>query len=590
MALPWLTVERTAWVGVGFLAATLRAFDLAARPLTVAEASQTLAAWQFVQRSTDAAGAAAVGSPALYTGQVLTFALAGAGDGAARLWPALAGVALALLPWVLKRRLGRGGALLAGLLLALSPTALFHARMADGAILAAAAGLALLAASVRYLDSREPRWLVLAASALGLGLATAPGFWTVLLALATFPLVASVAARATQWRGSWSALRVGWQAIRAQPGLGTRAIAVAAAVAVLTSTAFLLYLPGLGATADLLTAWLRRFLPAGHNPPLVYPLALWGLYEFLPIVMGSLAVALAARQRSRATTQLHPDAGSSFSLTACLAWWAGLALVLNLVGGQRAPDGLLWAVVPLTLLAGQVLGDTLAQVNHQGLWREEGLATLLGVGIVAYAMLQVANYGHSGDGAYLLLAGVGAGLGVGLASGLWLWRGRGLAVRVGWLALATVLVAATVHVTWSLNHLHAGDPRELMVGSATADDLRTFVSQVERLSWEKVGDFHQLPLTADRATGAVVAWALRDMEQIAWVDGVDEVPATQAVVTLAEPSPPIGETFRGTGFRLAIRWQPWGLWDTDLVRWILYRDGAWPKTTTQLVLWVQDSP
>jgi uncharacterized protein (TIGR03663 family) len=596
VALPWLTVERAAWVGVGLLAAALRFFYLAWRPLTEAEASQALAAWQLVQGSTDTAALAAVSSPALFSGQALTFALVGAGDGSARVWPALAGVALALLPWLLRQRLGATGALLAGLLLALSPTALFHARMADGTMLAATAALALLTGLVRYVDTRQPRWLYLAAAALGLGLATAPGFWTVLLAGVTFLFIAWAAAQATEHQGSWSALVVAWRAVREQRGLGGRTMAAAAATWVLSSTALLLYLPGVGAAADLLPVWLSRFLPAGDNPPLLYPLALWGLYEPLPLVLGSLGIAWTMRQRQQGrptggdwdAAGAHPHAGSSLSLRACLLWWGGLALTLNLIGGHRTPDGLLWAVVPFALLAGQVLGDTLPQIGRWGLWQEEGLATLAGTGIVAYAVLQVANYGHSADGAYLLLAGVAAGLLVGLAAGLWLWRGWGLTVRAGWLTLLIVLLAATVHAGWSLNHVHDGDPRELMVRSATARDVRTFAAQVERLSWEKVGGYYQLPMTVDRATGPVVAWVLRDMQQLAWVDGVGHVPPTQAVVTLAEPLPPIGETFRGTGFRLAIRWQPWGLGNTDLVRWVLYRDGSWPKTSTQVVLWVEN--
>jgi uncharacterized protein (TIGR03663 family) len=556
-----------------------------------------LAAWQFVQGSTDASALAAVSSPALFSGQALTFALVGAGDGSARLWPALAGVALALLPWLLRQRLGAAGALVAGLLLALSPAAVFQARMADGTMLAAAAALALLAGLVRYVDTRQPRWLTLAAAALGLGLATAPGFWTILLAGMTFPLIAWAAARTTKHQGSWSALVVAWWALREQRNLGGRALAVTAAMWVLPSTALLLYLPGMGAAADLLSEWLSRFLPAADNPPLLYPLALWGLYELLPLVIGSLGIAWTIRQRQqgrpawghRDAAGAHPHAGSSLSLNACLAWWAGLALALNLIGGHRTPDGLLWAVVPLALLAGHVVGDTLAQIGRWGMWREEGLATLAGTGIVAYAVLQVANYGHSADGSYLLLAAVGAGLLVGLAAGLWLWRGWGLTIRAGWLSLVLVLLAATVHASWSLNHVHDGDPRELMVRSATAHSVRTFAAQVERLSWEKTGGYYQLPMTVDQATGPVVAWVLRDMQQLAWVDGVGYVPPTQAVATLAEPLPPIGETFSGTGFPLALRWQPWGLGNTSLVRWILYRDGSWPKTSTQVVLWVEDT-
>ncbi|NIV37543.1 MAG: hypothetical protein GWN58_51435, partial [Anaerolineae bacterium] len=105
------------------------------------------------------------------------------------------GVILVLLPYGLRHRLGRGGALAASFLLAVSPSAVFFSRHLDGAILAAACGLAMVVGLINFVDTRRRGGLYLAAAALGLGLTVGSGIYTILLILLAFGLLLYLQAR-----------------------------------------------------------------------------------------------------------------------------------------------------------------------------------------------------------------------------------------------------------------------------------------------------------------------------------------------------------------------------------------------------------
>ena len=115
--LSWLTVELGLYGIVLALALALRLGGLAIRIMDTPEAAQALQSWHLSQ------GDAAAGSysPLLALGQVLTFSLFGTSDVTARLFPALAGSLLVLLPYLFRAHLGRVGALSSALIMALSP-------------------------------------------------------------------------------------------------------------------------------------------------------------------------------------------------------------------------------------------------------------------------------------------------------------------------------------------------------------------------------------------------------------------------------------------------------------------------------------
>jgi uncharacterized protein (TIGR03663 family) len=593
-----VTVEQAAYGAVALLAAGLRFFQLGLRPLNEAEAVQALAAYRFTHGAASATPAGTV--PALFTGNVIGFSLLGASDITARLLPALTGMVLVLLPYWLRHRLGRGGAMVASLLLALSPSAVYFSRNLDGAILVATCGLAIAVGLIAYLDTRRPGYLYLAAAALGLGLCAGPAIFTLLLIFAGFAALLFLGERLLDRETGWSSLLVAWWAAKDETGLFTRLAAVLLATFGLVAMTLVLHPGGIGDAADLLGAWARSFVPETGGNPAIYPSLLLLRYEPFILLLGlaeMIHAVVASRRRGRPEGQML---GSSFPHTAFLASWALAAFVIVSLAGQRPAGNILLVLVPLALLAGQGVERAWAWLNRGALWPEAGVVTGAALGILVFFYLQVAAYGLADSAStisfagmtiytaatYLLLAGVALLLLVGLFVAAWAWRGTTLLVRGGWLTAVVVLGLFGFKSMWSLNFAHAADPRELMIAQTTAPDVRELVNQLETLSLNQSGDRHTLPVTVDQATGPVVAWYLRRFEHAVVVDGLSTPPDTIAAVTLVMQDPPIGETFRGRGFPLRSRWAPWGLGGQSLVRWILFDGGSLPTVDQEVVLWV----
>jgi uncharacterized protein (TIGR03663 family) len=596
-----VTVERAAYVAIGLLAAALRFFQLGVRPLNGAEAVQALAALHFTQGASASVPTGTI--PALFSGNVVGFTLLGADDVIARLLPALAGLVLVLLPYSLRGRLGRGGALAASLLLAVSPSAVYLSRCLDGAILVAACGLALAVGLINFLDTRRPAWFYLAAGALGLGLCAGPAFYTLVLTFVAFVPLLYLAEKLLDGESGWPALLEAWWAIREEKGLLATAAAIAAAAFGLVATTFILHPAGVGQAADLLGAWAQSFLPEPGGQPALYLLLLLLLYEPLILFLGAVEAGRAVVAR-RSPQWPGQTAGSSFPHTAFFAFWGGLAFLVILVSGHRPAGNVLLVVVPLALLAGQGAERAWRWIDRRALWPEVGAiaAVALGTGIFFY--LQIASYSLTPNAAtvtyggitfytsttYLLLASLALALLVVLGVVAWAWRGRVLVAGGGWLALVFILLLVAFKATWGLNMAHAADPRELMIARGTAADVRTLVSALETLSTDQTSDAHTLPITVDAATGPVVAWYLRDFQKQTVVEDLSTPPATVAALTLARRDLPIGETYRGQGFPLSVHWSPWGLWGQKLTCWLLFTKGYEPVVDTEVVLWVASEP
>ena len=587
--------EQAAYFVIGLLAAGLRLFQLGLRPLNEGEAVQALAALRFVQGTVQRAPAGTV--PLLFTGNVVGFSLLGAGDITARWLPALAGLALVLLPYGLRRRLGRGGALAASLWLALSPSAVYFSRSLDGAILVATCGLALAVGLIGYTDTRRPGYLSLAAAALGLGLGSGPGFYTLLGIGLLFGLLLYLADRlpghtGQPGRGGWSSLWAAWRSVQGEKGLLARIGAVFLATFGLAATTFVLHPAGIGHAADLLATWVRSFLPEQGGQPAIYPLLLLLRYEPLILLLG--LVEAGRRVAGRRAPQ------AAFPHTAFLAFWALAATLIITLAGHRPAGNVLLVVVPLALLAGQGMERAWRWLAGRTRWLEVGPATAVALGLLVFFYLQLAAYSLTSNTTtlsiagvtlysssyYLFLAAIPLLLLIGLGVAVGVWRGPELVVGAGWLAAVVVLGLIGFRAAWSLNVTHAADPRELMIGQTTAPDVRLLVEQLEKLSQNWAGDLHTLPITVDAATGPVVAWYMRNFEKQTVVDGLSAPPTTAAVVTLARQGLPIGETFRGQGFPLRSSWLPWGLWRQRLIRWLLFTEGSLPAVDQEVVLWV----
>ncbi len=349
------------WLGLILLAGVLRLVDLATAPLSAAEASQALAAYV----ASRGGGVGIEGPPLLYHFNVLLFALFDGGDALARLVPALAGIGLVLTPLLLRRYLGRWGALGAGLFLALSPTATLASRTLDGTTLAALGVMVMLGAAARFLETYRPRWIALSGLALAVALTAGPASWGLLLGL-----VIALGVGLWIWRDE-----LGWILPVLRPLVGRWLVAAGVGLLILGG-GLLLNPAGLAATGQQLLVWLEGFRPTA-GLPLVSPFTLLVTYESLILLAGLVGLVLAVRR-------LH-------GLGMLLTFWTAVGWVQLALRPGRTPLDLLWILLPLTVLGGLAVQALVKALIARGHWMNEGLHLLISLVLWVHFALTLAR-------------------------------------------------------------------------------------------------------------------------------------------------------------------------------------------------------
>ncbi|MGC8838744.1 MAG: hypothetical protein ACP5UM_10045, partial [Anaerolineae bacterium] len=410
------------------------------------------------------------------------------------------------------------------------------------------------------------------AAAAALALCAGSGAWTVFFALAVWE------GAAWGWGDRFpgrSFLAPWGRAERAEAGRARQALLVGGAAFLLVATAFTLRPIGLGLAADLLAGWFARFGEAPAYPWHWVP-RLLVLQEPLILLGGVAGLALAVRRRD--------------PLGLFLGWWAAFALLVGAAAGGRAPDDLVAVLIPLALLTGQALDAFARHLRERGSWAAEGGLLLFAVALGIFAYVQVSAYTLSGDGRYLILAGVPAVVLLGLAA-LWgAWHGQGVALRG--LALFFLLWAAVAQgsVAGNLNYNHEPSRLEGFVGEQTLPGMRDLLAWLQRLSVQRHTDIHALPVTVVGYDRPLLQWYLREFREVRFVPGLAAPPAAGVVLAPADRQLPLGETFTGQDFQIAQRGLPGRLQGKDLVRWLLFRDNVVSQDKDTLVLWVPTTP
>lgn len=119
--------------------------------------------------------------PFLYFWTAFIYFLFGDSDGTARLAAAIFGSVLTVLPFLMRREMGRAAALAASALMLISPAILYVGRFIRHDIFAVTFEVLSFIAVVRYLSSRQVRWLYIGAASLALMFTTMETFFLYLV-------------------------------------------------------------------------------------------------------------------------------------------------------------------------------------------------------------------------------------------------------------------------------------------------------------------------------------------------------------------------------------------------------------------------
>lgn len=569
-----------AFYGLVFLMAVgLRLWGLGDRPLQEVEASQAFSAWRFYRG--EAEGLIPGYSPPLLYGQLLSFIVWGVNDFTVRIWPALAGALVAISPALLRRQLGRWGALGASVLATFSPSLMFFSRFGTGDMLALLGAAGLVIGVLRFGRSGEARDLRILVLGLALALCAGPEGYTVLLAVILWTgMLALGRSRWTDVGCWWEELSRSWCARRELWG---PAVGIFGVAFLLLSTGLLLNFDGLYGGIAQLGRWVEGL--AGESPGLSwhYPLQVLMLYEFLPLVLGLVGIAAwwSSRRRSQAG--------------GLLAWWFGFSLVLHLVAGGKDPAHLSQTAFPLVLLGG--IGLEWLATRFKGCLKGGpdvyvGAASLV---ILTFVLLRVLGFAYLGQGEILLVAFLALLLLAALIAlismfGVWFGLGQGPAGAIA--AVLLLLSAFSVRTAWGVNFLRSSDPMEPLVVAPTSLDVRALVSALEGLSMRRQGAPHVLSIGAQTAHEDVLGWYLREFDRAnLGASNAESTPADAIISDLPEGGelPQGPEGYVGQRFEVRFSWSleelQVGLGDPHFWRWLLDRQAPGSLSYRDVILW-----
>ncbi len=164
-ALPAITNEIALFAGIILLAIVTRFYNLGTRVMSHDESLHTYFSW-LLYRGQGYQHTPMMHGPWQFHWIALSYFIFGASDFTARIPAALFSIATIWLIWYWRRYLGKTGALVAGILLVVSPFMLYYGRYVREDVYTGFSGLLMLYAILRYLESGTTKYLYLLTAAL----------------------------------------------------------------------------------------------------------------------------------------------------------------------------------------------------------------------------------------------------------------------------------------------------------------------------------------------------------------------------------------------------------------------------------------
>ena len=499
-ARPLLNWEVAAYVFLAVVALGMHLWALDARAFQYDETLHAFYSWKLYTGESYQHSPMMHG-PFQFYGTAALFHLFGDSDVTARLLPALFGTVLVALPYLLRRQMGRWGAMAAAVLLAFSPTLLYFGRFARNDIYIVFWTLLLVVCLWRYIDEGKSRYLYIGAAALSLSFCTKEVSWITtgiiglfLLIWAGRELVGRVRRRVDLKALSPPAdylIVVGtlslplfaafcqlipgvdidggavWQKALVVGILFAVSLAVGlrwdwrrwSIAAIIFYGIFCLFYSSFFSNVDGLASgiwgsvdyWLaNRDAPRIVQPLFYYPMVL-ATYEFLPLLFGLVGGVYYA---------IKGDAFSRF-----LVYWAAMALILQVWSGENTAWLSVHIALPLILLAAMFIGRA-------------------------------------------------------LAGG---WPGRWARVVPAAVVLALVVVFPfSVHVALQASYNVSDEPPQMLVYAGMSHEMRQVVDQIEGLAADS-GKGTGLRISVDNPLYWDWAWYIRDYD-VQWLYATDLVP------------------------------------------------------------------
>jgi len=556
-----ISMETVVWLAVIAIAATLRLARLEHLPLTIDESVRALASWQTADGHV----------PANWSGdltQAVTsylFAIFGAGDQLARLTPALLGCLAVGLCWPLSRYVG-GSALVAAVLLAISPLLVFASRSGLPYAAGAALSMGMVVALFAFLKSRSPVSLFALAMTAGFALGS-----DAIATSTAIVVVVFLALEATTFRSP--AVGEALAEVRRSRALALSALLVFVAALELGVTRFgtdvdRFSLPGL-------RLWTGMFdLPRDSLPWHFHPNVLIS-YEAPALILGAAGFVWVLYRWVRAGTEGAP------LFQRFLVVWASVAALIIAVVTRREAGQVVLLLLPLALLAGCWLETLVAEINLASLVRS--LPFLVPVlSAVSYLVLVLTDWARNGNvgakggpfdepATLILVAGGSIAL-------LWLaWSSLGRRAITSYFVLGSLV--SLVFLVHGVTSVAYGRGSEFLASERVDRQVPRLEKQLASVGGA------QGTVAADMSFLPALGWYLRDVPGLVFTFS----PPTEAKAYLAVAGKPAPDGYRvDRTWPIAQGWVPRTIDGLDWWRWLVYREPYGSLTSTEADLLVKE--
>ncbi|MBN1426894.1 MAG: TIGR03663 family protein [Anaerolineae bacterium] len=155
----YLNGERLAYLVIFIIAVLTRFWDLGARVMSHDESLHTRYSWSLF-RGEGFQHTPLMHGPLLFHMVALSYLLFGDNDFTSRIYPAVLGILIVMIPIFLRKWLGRMGAISASVLFLISPMMLYYSRYIRHDIPAIAGALIMVIAIWRYMEGRQFKYLI----------------------------------------------------------------------------------------------------------------------------------------------------------------------------------------------------------------------------------------------------------------------------------------------------------------------------------------------------------------------------------------------------------------------------------------------
>ena len=527
-------------------------------PLTNSEAINALQALTGAQ-----GGEHLIGGEAGYV--LLTtawFFLFGAGDGIARFWPALAGAALALTPWLFRRHLGEKAALLLCFGLAVDAGWTAVSRQAHGMTLA---GLFIILALAALVNKKSRLLGVLTALALLGG----PAFWLGAIGLGAAYALYKLVFQPQQIQSEEDEA----EEIGIFEGINWKTAGIWFGGAALACGTLLFIIPnGLN---SVFNGFAQYFINWSKPGDLNIWRLLLGFVISQPIGFLFGAIGLLRMFRSR----------NSLDIFLAVWWLTALALVLLNPGREMIQAG--WASLPILALASRQLAGLLT-TEVQGRWTAIAYSIIVVV-LLVFAWLNFIAYFQAArpevstlirvvTTIFPVLLLIGAAIVI-----RWFWSEETAGQGALW-GLVAVLALWSFSAAWGNTGLGANPAGQTWRVDALVDEVDLLKTTVNELSTWKTNVAGELELVVEGIDSPALRWALRDYSQVKYVTSTASASSPAMLITGDKPSPELAETYRGQDFVLEIN-PSWQMSFDEWLQWAAYKKV--PVSKTMVVLWAR---